>query len=239
MPASLLERVHNAVVVDDDAQDARAYARVLQDAGFTTDTISQFDASQDADSFLADLVDRYDALLCDHVLRGKSINAKFTGAELVCKANRHPQRPLPAVLISSHIHTDQSSIRDWREGIPQLIDKSAAGEAVLLNALDVTIAELDGTVSPTRRPFKTPIEVIDVSPRGEAPFATVVVVGWQIDTKVKMPLRLILQAIDLKPDELVGRWLEADVNCHAPDPEDLFYRNIELAPALPDGWMAE
>lgn len=237
MPASLLERVHSAVVIDDDDQDARAYARILQDAGFATDTISQFDPSQDADSFLAALVDRYDALLCDHVLRGKSNNASFTGAELVCKANRHPEHPLPAVLISSHIYTDPSSIRDWREGIPQLVDKSTAGEMVL-EALDATIAELDGNISPARRAFKTPIEVIDVSSTGEAPFATVVVVGWQIDTKVKMPLKLIREATCLEAQDLVGRWLEADVNCHATEPEDLFYRNIALAPELPDGWMA-
>jgi CheY-like chemotaxis protein len=231
-----LEEGSKVLVVDDDARDAKSMTHPLSDAGFQTSVISYFDPKQDADSFLAQLGDRYDALVCDHVLSGRS-TVRFTGAELVSKANRRARRPLPAVLISSHVQTDQTgSIRRWREGIPVVLEKSDLSETIV-EALDFTVDELSGKVSRERRAFATPIEILEVLPSGEVPTAKVIVVGWRIATSVWMPLQPILDATGLDSTELPGRWLEAEVNCHATDASDLYYRNITLAPDLPKGWQ--
>jgi len=230
-----LQEGASVVVIDDDERDARTMTHPLLDAGFRTEVISQFDPTQDADSFLAQLGDQYHALVCDHVLSGRS-TVPFTGAELVSKANRRAQHPLPAVLISSHVKTDQTgSIRRWREGIPVVLEKSDLSESIV-EAIDYTVDELSGKVSRERRAFATPIEILEVRPEVEVPVAKVIVVGWRIATSVWMPLQPILEATGLAPAQLPGRWLEADVNCHAKDDSDLYYRNIILAPDLPKGW---
>jgi len=226
--------LESVAVIDDDPRDARTMTNPLIDAGYRTATISDFDPAQDADAFLAELADHYDALICDHVLSGRS-TVRFTGAELVCKANRRAGRPLPSVLISSHVQTDQTgSIRRWREGIPVVLEKSDLSEEIV-SALDFTLDELSGNVSRERRAFPTPIEILGIQPDGEVPAARVVVVGWNIETPVWMPLQPILEATGLRPDKLPGRWLEAEVNCHAQAAADLFYRDIILAPDLPEG----
>lgn len=224
------------LVADDDPRDARSVADPLEDAGYRTTIITSFDPHQDADAFLASLLGKYDALVCDHILSGRS-RVRFTGAELVSKANLHADNPLPAVLISSHANTDQKgAIHRWREGIPKVVDKSDFSD-VVVEAIDFTLAELSGKFARERRTFATPIEVLDVVPGGEVPQARVIVVGWRIATSVWMPLDPIVSATRLQPDELRGRWLEADVNCHAKDAADLYYRNITLAPDLPEGWL--
>jgi CheY-like chemotaxis protein len=235
MSAMALEEGASVLVVDDDERDAKTITRPLIDAGFRTSVISDFSPTQDADSFLSQLGDQYHALVCDHVLSGRS-TVRFTGAELVSKANRRAQRPLPAVLISSHVQTDQTgSIRRWREGIPVVLEKSELSETIV-EALDYTVDELSGKISRERRAFATPIEILEVLPDGEVPTAKVIVVGWRIATSVWMPLQPILEATGLEPSQLAGRWLEADVNCHAQEATDLYFRNIILAPDLPEGW---
>ncbi|ORT61326.1 hypothetical protein [Streptomyces sp. CB03238] len=224
------------MVIDDDFMDASSITHPLQDAGFRTEMITEFAPGQDADTFLASLGDRYDAVVCDHILGGRG-NARFTGAELVCKANRRAGTPLPAVLISSHVNTDQNgAILRWREGIPSVVDKSDASDAVV-DALRYTLDELAGNLARERRAFATPIEVLSVRSEGEEPQAKVVVVGWKIDSSVWMPLRPIEEATGLHPEELPGRWLEAEVNCYAKEASALFYRNIILAPDLPQEWL--
>lgn len=226
----------SVVVIDDDVNDAISVVPPLQDAGFHTEMITEFTPGQDADAFLASLGDRYDAVVCDHILAGRG-NVRFTGAELVCKANRRAGRPLPAVLISSHVNTEQNgAILRWREGIPSVVDKSDASDEVV-DALRYTLDELAGNLARERRAFATPIEVLEVRPGGEEPKAKVIVVGWKIDSSVWMPLRPIEEATGLRPEELPGRWLEAEVNCYAKEASDLFYRNIILAPDLPQEWL--
>ncbi|WP_411116491.1 response regulator [Streptomyces sp. 058-1L] len=237
MSVRLLSEGSSVVVIDDDVNDAASLIPTLEDAGFRAEMITQFTPGQDADAFLASLGDRYDAVVCDHILAGRG-NVRFTGAELVCKANRRAGTPLPAVLISSHVNTEQNgAILRWREGIPSVVDKTDASDEVV-EALQYTLDELAGNLARERRAFATPIEVLEVQPGGEEPKAKVVVVGWKIDSSVWMPLGPIEEATGLGPEELCGQWLEAEVNCYAKDASDLFYRNIILAPDLPQEWLS-
>jgi hypothetical protein len=208
----------------------------LKDAGYQTTIITEFDPDSDADAFLASLIGQYDAFICDHVLSGHG-RVGFTGAEVVSKANLQTSAPLPAVLISSHINTaQQGSISRWRMGIPQVVGKSDLDEEIL-PAMACAVAELNGDFARERRAFPTPIEVLGVEPKGEVRRARVVVVGWDIKSPIWMPLDPIVEATGLRPESLVGQWLEAEANCYAQKPEDLYYRNIVLSPDQPSEWM--
>ncbi|MBM7492686.1 CheY-like chemotaxis protein [Micromonospora luteifusca] len=235
MSVATLPEGSRILVIDDDLRDAKSVTHPLQDAGYETAILSDFNPLQDADAFLASIAGRYDALVCDYILSGRS-TVKFNGAEVVSKSNR-ADNPKPAVLISSHVNTDQTAaIRTWRAGIPAVVDKSDFSD-VIVDALDYTLAELSGAVARERRAFATPIEILDVLPSGEYPSARVVVVGWKIDTSVWMPLQPIVEATRLAPETLPGKWLEARVNCHAKEASDLFYEDIIVAPDLPEGWL--
>ncbi|MFG2019249.1 hypothetical protein [Actinomadura geliboluensis] len=236
--ARTLPQGSRIAVVDDDRDDAATWTRLLKDYGFRPEPISEFEPAQSADSFLEQLRGRYDAVVADHVLSGRR-RVGFTGAELVCKANQSSPTPLPSVLISSHVNTDEThAIALWRSGIPALVDKSELS-GQLLDALELTVNELAGKIARERRPITTPIEILDIGERSETPTAKVIVVGWKIATSVLMPLEPICDATGLKPEQLPGTWLEADVNCYAKDPTDLYFRNIMLAPPLDEDWFPE
>lgn len=225
-------------VVDDDRDDAATGSRVLVDLGFRAEPISDIDPTQTADEFLEKLRRDFDAVVADHILSGHG-RVSFTGAELICKGNKGGATPFPGVLMSSHVNTDEThAIVRWRSGIPALVDKGEL-EDRLLEALELTVDELEGRIARERRAITTPIEILDISDRSETPTAKVIVVGWKIATSVLMPLDLITKATDLEPRQLPGTWLEADVNCYAKDPADLFFRNIKLAPPLDEERFSE
>lgn len=80
-----------------------------------------------------------------------------------------------------------------------------------------------------RRAFSTPVEIIDVRDYLQVTEALVRVVGWSVQEPVWTDLYPIEQATGLRGMELKGRWLEADVNCHARSAGDLYFRNIVLS----------
>ncbi|MEZ0064319.1 CheY-like chemotaxis protein [Streptacidiphilus sp. MAP12-20] len=231
-----LPRGASIVIADDDRRDAMTAGHRLQDAGYDTTLITEFDPLMDADAFLASLAGKYDALICDYLLSSHG-RVGFTGAEVVSKANLRSGAPLPSVLISSHIKPgQQGAISRWRKGIPQVVAKADLDEEIL-PAIGYTLAELKGSYTRERRAFPTPIEVLEVVAKGEARRARVVVVGWNIHAPVWMPLDPILEETGLRPESLVGQWLEADVNCYASKAEDLYYGNIILSPDFPQTGM--
>ncbi|WP_424642863.1 response regulator [Embleya sp. AB8] len=224
------------LVLDDDGEDAEAAAGALLDADFAAVPLSENADGLDVDAFLAHVCRGFDALVCDHVLSGAR-RFGFTGAELVSRANQRPGRPLPAVLLTSHRGTDQTgSISRWLSGIPAVVDKPDLTDGIV-PALDYTVRELRGDFSEERRCFLTPIEVLEVFTTNEVKRARVVVVGWHMQKSVWMPLEPALAATGLKAGELEGRWLEAKVNCNAKRPDDLYYRDITIAPDLPEDWF--
>lgn len=238
MVSAMLEGLRLAFV-DDDKSDADTYARRYSRKGMITKKFTQFDPAQSADEFLDMLMgEEFDALVCDLVLQSTQ-PVGFNGAELVSKANLRPGRKLPSLLISSHEGTDETwPIRYWREGIPCVLQKRDVWDHGI-EALEAAILEASGKVSRERRAFATPVRVLEVFPDGHAPTAKVIVSGWDSAEVVSMPLRLITDAIDIPVAELAGRWLEAEVNCYAEHWSELFYRNISLAPELPEGWIAD
>lgn len=220
-------------VIDDDPEEVFATSMVLEDAGFEA---KSFELKREP---MEDLLQRVAsssiALVCDHRLNGR-VHIPFSGAELVHRANL--QFHLPSVLSSTYVSRDQgTSIRKWRDGIPCLLGKDEQSPDSLRSALAITIAELEGRVTRSRIGFPAVIEVLEVQERGESPSIVAIVPAWKPSTSVEIPLEIIQCDIQIAASDLSGAWLEAEVNCHAEEERDLFFRNFSLAPDLPSDWM--
>jgi hypothetical protein len=82
----------------------------------------------------------------------------------------------------------------------------------------------------------TPIEVINADE--VAGTIRIVVVGWQIDEPITVPLMKFAMETGLGAAELVAaRWLEAEANVFAFSSRELRFQNIKVAPPLPAGFM--
>ncbi|MFE3378810.1 hypothetical protein [Streptomyces anulatus] len=83
--------------------------------------------------------------------------------------------------------------------------------------------------------FRTPVEVelVDIDTRT----ARVIVVGWSLTAGVTVLLDQLLVETQLEPGDLVGKFLEAEVNCRAVDADDLVLTRIGVAPPLPPQWQ--
>lgn len=91
------------------------------------------------------------------------------------------------------------------------------------------LAALDDVRAPTS------VRVIDVDSKTR--LARVEVATWRPDEPVTVLLDQIISDAVVTPDELPGRWLEAEANCHAEDIDRLVLVDFRLAAPLPEGWM--
>ncbi|MHC3451447.1 hypothetical protein [Streptomyces prasinus] len=231
---SRLPQGATVAVIDDDPEEVFATTMVLEDAGFR---VTDFELRREPIDALLERVARSSvALVCDHRLNGRE-NIPFSGAEIVHRANlRHN---LPAVLSSTYVSRDQgTSIRKWRDGIPCLLGKDEQTPESLRSALAITIAELEGRVTRSRVAFPAVIEIVEVQHLGEFPSVVAIVPAWKPSTSVEIPIDIIKRDIEIEMGELSGKWLEAEVNCHAEKERDLFFKNFSLAPDLPSDWMS-
>ncbi|USX49915.1 hypothetical protein [Lentzea sp. HUAS12] len=219
-------------VVDDDEEEAWTTSLLLEQAGFVPVQIVPTEA--EITGTLTRIKQDCVAAVCDHRLNAGS-KARFFGAELVYKTNK--QLGLPAVLYTTFAGTDQStSIRRWKAGIPCVVDKTDNDSTVLERALETTMAELQGHVPRVRRAHPAVVEVLAVRQDRETPAVEAIVPAWRMSTAVDIPLDLILSDLSVPPLELEGLWLTAEVNCHAEQSSDLFFKNFEIAPELPEEW---
>lgn len=220
-------------VVDDNSDDAYVTSLVLRQAGYAPIEIGP---SESLDGLVERLSNECQAAVCDHRLNAKK-RIKFTGAQLVYRVTL--DRNMPAVLNTTWASVDQdTSIRRWRSGIPSLLDKSDQTSATLTEALAIAAAEARGETPRDRVAHPAAVQIVDVHLQEEWQTADVLVPAWRMSTVVRLPLEQITQDTGLNVTELRGRWLEADVNCYARHPRDLFFRSFKVAPELPEGWLS-
>ena len=234
-PEQFEERI---ALIDDNADEARSYARIFSGAGRQAVPISNLQDYASVDALL-DMLDaeHFNRLVCDLVLNSSQSRIPFNGAEIASKANRRSQ-PIPAIVFSSNVGTDDDiELRKLRVDIPVVLEKREVRDKGR-EALAATFAEVcEGVIPRERRPAPTPIEVIRTNQYGETPTATVVIVGWNVTREIDIPLQPILDALGLPGDAALPRWLEARVNCFAKHEHDLFYQDFTVAPDLPEEWM--
>jgi hypothetical protein len=218
-------------VVDDVQEDAAMTASLVSEAGFEPVVITP--PLPSLDSLLSDIRKSARAVVCDHRLSDRG-RVKYYGAEVVARSN---QQHFPAVLITTYADVDYESIRLWRAGIPCMLKRGReAGPDEIIEALNRTEKEVYGVFSPERKPYRAVVRVENIKPSARFGVAEVVVSAWNPAEVIEIPVELIRR--DLKEPKVVsgGSRYMADVNIFAPSPDELYFRNFEPAPEIPEGW---
>jgi hypothetical protein len=221
-------------VVDDVDRDAEATFELLIDAGFSPLRVP---ITPDLDRMVESVASDARAVICDHRLAkdeaGRGV--PYTGAEVVARCS---ERGFAAVLITTWANADEAtSIRRFRDRIPRVLKRGrASGATVIRDALEAAQAETQGAYAAERQAHRTIVRVVQVED-GEDPLAEVIVSAWRPDEAILVPCALIVDDTSLATADLLGRRFLADVNIHAADEADLYFRSFEPLSEPPDDWM--
>jgi CheY-like chemotaxis protein len=221
----------SVAVIDDIREDAELTASLVSEAGFTPVVITPPPSS------LTQLLERVRtsarAVICDHRLAGRG-EVPYYGAEVVAKSNANH---LPAVLITTYADAEAHSIRLWRSGIPRLLRRGRESDPdTIYEALIQADREADGTYEPNRKPYRVVVRVETVRKIGGIRLAEVVVPAWNPSEVVEIPVSLITQDSQQRKFQLSGARFIAYVNIYAETPDELYFRDFEPAPEIPNGW---
>jgi hypothetical protein len=226
--ASLASEIHRVAIIDDDYIQAQTTGLNVEEANFEPFIIradSRFERMEDLLTKLLETGSQ--AVLCDNRLTPQGY-AAFNGAGFL--ALLYDQKVMPSVLITTYVDMDaDESIRRWRHKIPVLLDRdSAANPEVLKRGVFESARELRGEVSVERKPYRTLIRVTNVDKETKEPILDVIIPSWNPKRAVRFPLSLIKQ--DIQVDVQLGTRLFAEVNIGAEDPQELYFKDFELAP---------
>jgi len=211
-------------IVDDDLDEAETAVLEVEEAGFEPFVISQ-GVHYDKVEELADVIKaEAQAALCDHRLRTRGL-ANFEGAEL---AARLFDLGIPNVLITQFLMDSGVSIRRHRDKIPVLLSRGEVDSSKIIKGLQRCLDEMRGEVAADRRPHESLVRVEEVREEAKEPVVDAVVINWNPHQAVRFPLSLVPEPLHaaLQPDT----WLLAKVNVGADRSEDLYFKDIRLAP---------
>jgi len=213
--SSTLERV---AIVDDDKSVRTAYEMSVEELDLRS--VSEPGPLGDLDRFARAAAERAEAAVCDFKLRVKSY-ANFDGAELVA---RWYELGFPAILCTKWEEAGIDEIRRYRHRIPVLLRPSELEPDRIVSGLAQCIREIEGTVVPSRRTWRTLVRVEDVS--GErSPYVYVVIPAWDPNEVIRLLLGDIPS--ELHPDIRADARVYAHVNIGAESNEELFFRAWE------------
>ena len=219
-------------IVDDHQLKADTTADVVDDAGLASIVFSQeLGHFESVDELLERIQAREcTAVVCDHRLDATSF-AQFTGAEFVSSLYREK---IPAVLLSDFLKSGADDhIRLYRADIPFVMDRDDLDPDAIQQGLDFCARELEGRLTPERRPWRTLLRVVDVLMDRSLPVVDAILHNWDPDNAVRFPLALIKDptiANELRASFSGELRLFAQVNVGCQDRSELFFRDFELAP---------
>jgi len=219
-------------VVDDILEDADLTATLVREAGFVPVIIAPPPPS--IEHLLSRIRNDARALVCDHRLTGTA-NVAYYGAEVVARSNKDH---IPAVLLTTYADVDTQSIRRWRSGIPRLLRRGRESDPdTLFESLVQADEEASGRYEDNRRAFRTVVRVEGVRTVEGTRVAEVVVSAWNPSEVVEIPLALMAGAVgEASDDQLRGKRFMAYVNIYADTADELYFRDFEEAPEVPEGW---
>lgn len=218
--------IHRVAIIDDDYIQAQTTGLNLEEANFEPviiQTEHPFERIEDLVTRL--LQTESQAALCDHRLTPQGF-ATFNGAKFVARLY---DLNVPSILITTFIDMDaDESIRRWRHKIPVLLDRdSAANPEILKRGLFESAGELRGEVSIERRPHRTLIRVTNIDKETREQMLDVIIPSWNPKRAVRFPLSLV--NTEIQENVQLGIRLFAQVNIGAEDPQELYFRNFEMA----------
>lgn len=209
--------IENILVVDDDPGARDSFAETIADMGLNP--IEEAGPLENLIPFVESVRLKADAVFSDYRLKPRNYSV-FEGDSLVAECFSHN---IPAVLCTAYEAADFMLDRRLVRRIPVLLRDTSPEPDDVGAALEKCIAELEGRVAPSRRPWRTLVRVNDVDPgRG---FFYVVVPGWDVRTKVRLDLGNVPDGIRALIEP--GKRLHAQVNIGALSAHDLYFDEWE------------
>jgi hypothetical protein len=206
-------------IVDDDPSARQGFGWTLQDAN--VDAVEENGPLGQLNEFVTRASRRFDAVLCDHHLKIRNYST-FDGAQLAAALN---QAHIPTVLCTRWEDAHLDLIRPYRDRVPALIQWEDLDPDAFVDALALTIRELNGEFTSQRRPWRTQVHIADVGVDEQHEFFFVDLPGWISDKVIR------LRKVDLGEGlaaqlRVDARW-HARVNIGAEDSWELYFRDWE------------
>lgn len=223
MPLQLVgKKIERITIVDDDANARQAYEFSVEDLGLEP-LSKEGPLPQSIDSFLKQLLESSEALLCDYHLK-TTVYANFDGDELV---GRCYKKGFPAVLCTAYTDFDVTLMRSRRRFIPVLLKPDEVEPDAIARGLENCLNEFNNEFLPSRKPWRTLVRVEEVEEDSNQKYFYVVVPGW--DTRKK--IRLYFDDLPSTMHKVIkaGKRFHAQVNVGAEIDGDLYF----------DGWEAK
>jgi hypothetical protein len=206
-------------VVDDDPGARESYELLLQDADvYPAGESGPLGTLTD---FVVKAKQRMDAVLTDHHLRIRNYST-FDGAQLAAALY---DVDVPAVLCTRWEDAQLDLIRPYRDRVPVLLQLEDLNPDSFVEALRLTVRELQGEFTQQRRPWRTQVHIADVGSGEQNEFFYVDLPSWTSDKVIR------LRKNDLPQDlvdrlEIDARW-HARVNVGAEDSWELYFKGWE------------
>ena len=206
-------------VVDDDARARAATALTVADANLQP-VLADGPLPQ-LDEFVRDAKRDSDAVVCDHRLKG--VYAPFNGAEAVAQLYI---ATWPAILCTRWTTADIDAMRQYLPFIPSLISSDDIDPDALIYGFQICIREFQGDPVPSRKRWRTLVNVESVDRDTNPKLFFVSIPGWDSKEIIRLPLDLISEDQRVLIQE--GFRFFAMVNKGTERPETLFFSHFEF-----------
>jgi hypothetical protein len=149
-------RIEDVEIYDDEPEARTVYSYTVSDSGLQPHAIAG--PLMDPHVVASAAQQHADAVLCDQLLKRRNYSA-FNGAELAAQLYK---LRVPAVLCTAWENQMLDDIRPLRRWIPVLMRPDELTDETLVRAFETCITELDTDFTPSRRPWRTQVHVVDL-----------------------------------------------------------------------------
>ena len=221
--------IRRVLIVDDDPDVRASYSDPVEDLGLKP---VMFETIGTPQSFL-EKVEPSDAIVCDYHLKKHSYSP-CDGDVLVAECYK---AGVPGMLCTAY--TGVTIRRDCRRFIPSLLRFDSLHADAFIAAWEQCLAEIDGIFHPTRKPWRTLVQLEEVHDDPESLYA--VVSSWDLHRRIRIDRESVPETIRelLQPGKELH--FHAEVNIGASSREDLYFVSWEVeeeAPTFADVLLA-
>ena len=215
------KEISRVLIVDDDPEARASYAYPVEDLELEAVVL---EAVGTPESFVAS-VKPSDAVVCDYHLKKHSYSP-CNGDVLVAECYK---AGVPGMLCTAY--TGVTIRRDYRRFIPALLKSDNLHADAFIAAWEQCLAEIDGIFDPTRRPWRTLVQLGEVDDDRECLYA--VVSSWDLHRRIRIDKESVPETIRelLQPGK--ERHFHAEVNIGAGSREDLYFVSWEVEQKVP------
>lgn len=176
-------RIQDVKLIDDEPDGRQTMKWPVDDLDLTP--IMEDGPLLDLQQFVEVTKREVHAVICDYHLR-KRRYARFDGGSAVALLNREK---VPAILCTRYDEGSADELRSLRRFIPVIVNLGDLTTDVIQEGFQRCIAEIEGHVPASRRPWKTLVRIEEFLPTGDAEgMCYVIVPGWHPDKGLSVRL---------------------------------------------------